>query len=41
MLIFLFFGYFAQFLCFDLVDILMLLVNFLCLFNCFYMGRMI
>lgn len=27
MLIFLFFGYFAQLLCFDLVDILMLLVN--------------
>lgn len=27
MLIFFFFGYFAQFLCFDLVDILMLLVN--------------
>lgn len=27
MLIFLFFGYFAQFLCFDLADILMLLVN--------------
>lgn len=27
MLIFLFFGDFAQFLCFDLVDILMLLVS--------------